>query len=369
MKILGNWQAVVILIASTIPLFQTEQAVAEEPMLSLAALEAGLASHPPHLGDQSERQPLVDALDAWVNRPDTVYWDNEPTRANREFFQYYLGRIQKVLNEVQAEKVESGVMIWKLYSSGLIVKTPETVFAIDVVEGPFKKIDRSPADDAEYLFKWTPAMRAQFAETVDTLFITHRHYDHTSYALVKELIAHEKTVVVPEDLKERTWKRQPFYEQLTVLGEKPVYTIGQLQVRVFHAVQAMQRNAENKYYVLDTDPDHNVYLIRTKDGTTFLHNGDNRGIHFMPWLKSAILQGWKPDVWFKILAWPKGVIQEIASVTDPLIIPAHEYEMGHKPKYGTSKLGHYFRGEYKRWMEAERLVVLTWGEKLRFEKL
>ncbi len=38
----------------------------------------------------------------------------------------------------------------------------------------------------------------------------------------------------------------------------------------------MQRNDAGDYYILPTDPEHNVYLIRATDGFTFLHNGDNR---------------------------------------------------------------------------------------------
>jgi len=334
--------------------------MADEPVLPLSTIEAGLARHPPRLGDQTVRQPFVAALDAWVNRADTVYWTNVPRESNPDLFQYYILHMQKVLGEVATEKVRSGVVIWKLYSSGFLVKTPQTVFAIDVVEGPFKKIDRSPADVPDFLFQWTPKMRKRFAETVDVLFISHRHYDHTSFALVQAMLAEKKTVVAPRELKERFWKNHPFAKQITVLDHALVHKAGKLTVRVFAAVQAMKRDSQNQYLLSDSDPQHNVYLIRTQDGTTFLHNGDNRGVSFVPWLKEARAQGWNPDVWFKIMSWPRKLVQQVDSVTTPILSPGHEYGMGHKPKYGTNKLAHFFTGAHRRRMQAQRLVVMTW---------
>ena len=176
--------------------------------LPLNRIEQGLAAHPPHAGDNADRAPYYEALDQWVSRPDAVYWDLKPETSNPDLHAYYIRAIEKALREAAAEKVESGATIWKLYSSGFLVKTREAVFAFDAIEGPFKSIDKSPDDEAGYAFRWTPQMRRRFAELVDVLFISHQHYDHTSYALVRELTRLRKTVVVPADLK-RSGNRNP----------------------------------------------------------------------------------------------------------------------------------------------------------------
>lgn len=334
--------------------------------MPLDELARGLAAHPPRLGDPSDRLPYIKALDGWATRPDTVYWDGNPRTANREFHAYYRRAIERALTEAEKTKVTSRAVVWKLYSSGFLVKTPRTVFAFDAVEGPFKDIRKSPEDVPEFIFHWTPAMRKKFAGLVDALFITHRHYDHTSYALARALAARGKTVVVPKDIRE-IWKAEPFAGKLRVLEGGKDHKIGRLTVRTFDAVQAMKRDGRNNYLISPTDPKHNVYLVRAPNGMTVLHNGDNRGRDFTPWLGEAFKDGWEPEVWFKIMGWPRDVISSVERFVKPVLIPGHEYEMGHKPKYGANTLARTLTGYGRQRARENRFVVLTWGEKIAFD--
>jgi hypothetical protein len=347
---------------------------ADDALMPLAEIEKTLTEHPPALhtdspaANQFWRLPAINGLEGWLKDPHTTYWTKKPEESNPEFFAYYLKRMITLLDEVESQTVTKGAVVWKLYSSGFLVTTPDTVFAVDAVEGPFKHIDRSPADEPDYIFKWTPEMRKRFAKVVDVMFITHQHYDHTSFALVSEMVAAGKTVVVPNDLKVRNWKSRPFVDKLTTMKEDVTNKVGKLDVRVFIAVQSMQRNEANEYYVKDTDPDHNVYLIRTPGGLTFLHNGDNRGINFIPWLREQVADDWNPDIWFKIITWPRKIISEVNAIASPLMIPGHEYEMGHKPKYGTNKLSNFFRGINGQFIKDGKMVVITWGEQIAVDK-
>lgn len=333
----------------------------------LSDIESGLRKHPPAPGLLKEREPLIAGLESWIDRDDAVYWDLNPETANPELFAYYLRSIQRALNEAETIEVTSGAVVWKLYSSGFLIKTPDTIFAIDAVEGPFKTLSRSPEEEEGYLFHWTPEMRQQFGKMVDTLFITHRHYDHASFALASAVGAAGNTIVVPFEFKEEIWNNAPFAAQLKTIEPETETPFGHLTVLSFQAVQSMNRDDEGNYFISATDPEHNVYLIRATDGFTVLHNGDNRGREFTPWLEEAVAQGWEPDVWFKITAWPSKLVNKVMEITHPVVIPGHEWEFGHKPKYGTSKLLSFYKSQGLKLAPKGKILLLTWGEQYHFK--
>lgn len=335
--------------------------------LALADIERGLAANPPLLGDtEGKRGPFIAALDEWVQRPDTIYWDGKAETAHAEFLAYYQRRIDQALKEAEEAKVTQGAAIWKLYSSGYLVKTPTGAFAFDVGEGPFKSLKGKPEDQAGFQFHWTSAMRQRLAKLIDALFLTHQHYDHLSYAVVAEVARAGKKIVAPPDLK-NIWKQQPFAAQVQTLEPDQDHAVGPLTVRTFQAVQAMNREADGSWLIKDTDPQHYVYLVRDRAGTSFLHNGDNRGKPFLPWLKQALADGWKLHVWFRILGWPSTVIADVETLADPIVMPGHEWEMGHKPKYQPSLLGNFYKSMVVGKAAKKRYVVLTWGERLNVD--
>ncbi len=330
--------------------------------IPLAKIAAGLAEHPPRLGDNSARGPYIKALDDWAARPDTIYWDKNPDTANPDYYRYYLHCIINTLQEASKTQADSGATVWKLYSSGFLVKTPTTTFAIDVVEGPYKNIKGSPEDDPDYIFKWTEPMRQEFAGLVDVMFITHWHYDHISYALIEDLVEAGKTVVVPQQLKD-FWKEESFASRLTVLEPGIDRPIAGLAVRVHNGVQYMVKDDEGNYISSEQhDAENNVYLIRSGDGPTFHHHGDNRGRSYEDWMRKTLDDGWTVDVWLT-----KTIIPEIGKIIRPIIVPSHEHEMGHKPKHGLRRLAPWHDSFMKGRYEEKKAVILTWGESVRFD--
>jgi len=335
--------------------------------MPLDEIRQGLLDHPPQIGNDSARLPYFKALDTWALAPDTVYWNGNTDTMHPKYLAYYLTAIRKVLDEARDTSVDSGAAVWKLYSSGVLVRTSEAVFAIDAVEGPFKPIDRSPADVPDHIFHWTPEMRAAFAETVDVLFITHWHYDHASFALVREMIEAGKTVVAPQQLQDH-WRKHPFAARITTLSEGLDYRIGALTVRVCDGAQYMRTDDEGEWIsVPKHDAQNNIYLIRGKDCPTFMHNGDNRGRSFLPWLEEALADGWEPDLWFLGVVWPKTLIADLEVLAQPIVMPVHDHELGHKPDYGVNKLWDMYHGLGKERLEAKRGLVLSWGERVRID--
>jgi hypothetical protein len=358
------------LVILTLAAMITSSAAIAEPatkLMPLADIRQGLSDHPPVLGDNSARLPYFKALDEWALAPDTVYWDGNRDTMNTEYLDYYLTAIRRVLDEARDMSVDSGALIWKLYSSGVLVRTPEAVFAIDAVEGPFKSITRSPDDVPEHIFHWTPEMRTAFTETVDILFITHWHYDHASFALVRAMIEAGKTVVAPQQLQDH-WRAHPFAARITTLNPGLDYRVGALSVRIFDGVQYMRTNEKGEWIsVANCDVQNNVYLIRGKDSPTFMHNGDNRGRSFLPWLEESLAAGWTPNVWFLGVIWPRTLIADLEEITQPIVLPVHEHELGHKPDYGVNQLWNMYHGVGKERFEAGRGLIMSWGERVRVD--
>jgi len=349
--------------AAALAVFAWTACAQGEELMALEEIEKGLESAPPHLGDNADREEYYRALDEWALAPDTIYWDGKEETANPDLLAYYLRRMNKALEEAETTEVKAGATVWKLYSSGFLVRTAECVFAVDAVEGPFKDIDGSPEDAAEFKFKWTDGMRKRFAELADVLFVTHWHYDHASFALAKAMIEAGKVVVVPQQLKEH-WQRNEFASKLTVLEPDTDESVGTLTVRIFDGVQYMRNDeAGNWVSVPKYDAQNNVYLIRTREGITFLHHGDNRGKHFAGWLEEAAAEGWNVDMWFVPIHWPKSMIPDVEKIVQPILVPCHEYEFGHKPTHGVITIMPHYKGSFRRFFEKGRAARLTWGEK------
>ena len=328
----------------------------------LSEIERHLNANPPKLGYQPERAAIFKQLDAWALAPDTVYHDMKPETSSAEFHAFYLRRINKALREIGETEVRKGAVIWKMYSSGVVVKSAEGVFAFDVVEGPLKSIHKSPADYPAFVFKWTPEMRQRYAQLVDVHMVTHWHYDHASYALCRALGEAGKIVVVPEQLA-RVWTPKMPASSLRVVEEQVDLQVGRFTVQVFDGVQAMTLNEQKEWVVGKHYAQNNIYWVRA-GGVQFMHKGDHRGKPWYDWLAKLKAEGKGIDVFFSMVNWPRDMHGHITRELDPIIIPVHEHEVGHKPRHGVSQLANHYRGLGQSRLKKGKGTVLAWGERL-----
>ncbi len=79
----------------------------------------------------------------------------------------------KAYDDIIRTRVESGLAVWLLYNMGFVFKTPEACFGVDIC-----------LHDA-----------ARFSDTLDFLLVTHSHPDHSTKALVREMLARGKPVL------------------------------------------------------------------------------------------------------------------------------------------------------------------------------
>jgi L-ascorbate metabolism protein UlaG (beta-lactamase superfamily) len=332
---------------------------------NLDELREALLKTPVTPQNQERRRALLECLDTFLRRPDSER--SEPV------VRHYQTMIDHALDEISAERVEAGVTVWKFYSSSLVIKTPKTVFGIDLDErpggpGPTRGGESSKVAALENSpFRMTAQQRGRLASLVNISFHTHRHHDHIDYTITEELLKVGKTVVVPQDIR-TMWTDTPIASKLTVLegaagSKRPV---GDLKVEVLLSQQWMSADHRSGSCPC------NAYLITTDNGINVLVKGDiNDGNDLMPWLQQIKARREVIDLYVSShFFWPGQDAQpQIESLFDPFIIPGHEYEFTHrKPGQWGSGTGSYklLFERCRTAIERGRCVILSWGEKYHY---
>ncbi len=339
------------------------------------AIAAALDKARPVVPMTEARREALRALDAWIARPSSERL--EPVIA------YYQAAVDRALDTLEKERVKSGLRIFQLYSSSVIVQTPETVFAFDLDQGIHtramarasdaasegeKKVMTAGAAKSERSagsrpsFYLTEAQVARVAALVDYSFHTHEHDDHIDLELTQALLAKGKTVVVTESNKEN-WKSFPWAAKLTVLDQtvKEPIQVGPLKVDVL-------RDFQWNNYMHTSGMPCNAYVVTTPGGLAVMTKGDiNCGLQLLGWLSLLKNRGQRIDVVTGSVIFWRGVHvpAEWDALFKPLWLPGHCWEFGHRRK--DQRKGNCLSFELS-WCWArdvagpERTQVLSWGE-------
>lgn len=317
------------------------------------AVAAALAAAPPTAPITEARQQALRKLDGWIARPSS---DQE-----KALIEYYRAAVDRALDTLAKEKVVSGIRIFQLYSSSVIVQTPETVFAIDLDQGPNKNISQTPAKEGT-AFCMTDAQIAKLAANVQYSFHTHEHSDHVDYQITRALLDAGKTVIVTQSNKEM-WKKEPWVEKLVVLDQtldSPT-KVGPLKVCVLHDFQW-----SNSDHTRGTPC--NALVVETPGGLNVMTKGDiNCGLQLYGWLSLLAKRGVKVDVVVGSTIFWRGVnvLPEWDALLTPLWLPGHLWEFEHRsddePKGNCAAYTEGWR--FVRNASASANVeVLSWGE-------
>jgi L-ascorbate metabolism protein UlaG (beta-lactamase superfamily) len=311
-----------------------------------SAITAGLAAAKPAVPMTEARQKALTALDVWLAQPKSY--------RDASHIAYYQAAVSRALDTLEQKKVTSGVRIFQLYSSSIIVQTPETVFAFDLDQGPNEDMNKTPAGEG-MPFCLTDAQIARIASLVTYSFHTHAHSDHIDFQLTQALLDAGKTVIVTEDNK-TMWKQYPWAEKLTVLEQtvKAPVQVGPLKVDVLWDHQWGQA-----LHTSGTPCD--AFVVQTPGGVTVMTKGDiNCGLQMMGWLHILTQRGVRVDVVVGSQVFWKGVntFAEWNALLKPLWLPGHAWEFEHsKP---LTYVGAWEAA--RRESGSENVQVLSWGE-------
>lgn len=324
----------------------------------LDAVWQGILANPPAREHTEARQEALKALDERLMQPDSE-------RA-QDVIAYYHRAINRALDVLESERPARGIRLFQLYSSSVIVQTPETVFAIDLDQGPHDNRSRAGAEDGAE-FGLTPEHIARLARLVDIAFHTHEHDDHIDYEITKALCENGKTVVVTASNKRRC-QDEPWAGKLVVLEQTVAqpHTVGVLTVDVLHDYQW-----DNEEHTSGTPC--NAYLITTPGGTSVLSKGDiNCGLRLYGWLQILAANGRHVDLITGSPGFWRGVntAREIDALFSPVWAIGHVWEFTHraagKPGGAT---GTYTANLLmtRHLIQKGAPIVLSWGEDIVLE--
>jgi hypothetical protein len=267
---------------------------------------------------------------------------------------YYRVRIDQVLDQVESEEVTSGVAIWKLYSSGFVIKTPLTILGVDICEGP----NEDMFGKQEIPFRFTPEQRERLAGLVEYSFHTHHHYDHLSHPLVGQIAERGGKIFVTAQHR-KLWKEEPFFDKLRLLDpEAEILEIGPLQVRVFHGHQGSD---ECNAYLITTDSQVNLWV----KGDIF--DGDEYA-GFLERLKrdDAKIDLYLSTCWTKR---GKNIVDETRRLFDPVFLPAHEWEFTHRSSGKPGKATQSYTEHCDLFSPGDgKAAILSWGDRMLFRR-
>lgn len=316
--------------------------------INLDHLRTALLMTPATPTNDKQRCSLLASLDACLGEPSSEY--------SEHVINHYRTMIDHALDEIATEIVVQGVTVWKFYSSSMVIKTPKTVFGIDLI-GP-SYFDHGLGMSAQ--------QRTRLAKLVDVSFHTHAHGDHIEHALTEELFKAGKMVVVPDDIREK-WRDKSTAAKFTVLNPESgrKHTVGSLKVEVF---ASWQLDASGKQWC-----PCNAYLVTTDNRVNVLFKGDiNNGNDLLPWLNQIKSRGDTVDLYVSSpFFWMGGsdTLSKINTLFNPFIIPGHEFEFGHRSVgtagAGTGSYTSYIQ-TFQKEIEQQRCAILSWGEKFHY---
>ena len=263
-----------------------------------------LKTHPPKEENKEIREaallildyPLhVDASSKGADPKLRMAWQEALTN-------YYKAGTTQAIKEIQSEKPGNGLIIWKMYNMGFVVKSKNHSIGFDIVS------DMGRALDSKQI--------AALAKKLDILFISHAHGDHISFELIKTMAKAGKKIVMPASVGQALKLDEKNLVQLYDNSKQSTDMDG-MKILSFPGKQDQL--------------DCSVYVV-SLDGFTVSHNGDNmRGEIYQ-----EIARGSQIDV---LLAncW-SGMRGYIETTKPKMVISGHENELGHEVSHRESYL-------------------------------
>jgi L-ascorbate metabolism protein UlaG (beta-lactamase superfamily) len=306
----------------------------------LDTIQAILAKNSPTVMPENRERVMAKLLmDAVFHEHFAVY--RKPVQ---EFFR---SRVDQVIRELETTKVEKGVRIWKVYNMAFIARTKTVTIAFDLVSG----ITSSSSD-----FAMSAEQIDRLARQCDVLLITHRHPDHADKAVAERFLVLNLPVVAPEQV----WKDDPIRAKITNM-ERSADKIQKLKLKQNVLDVVVFPGHQMKSI------DNNVYRVKTPEGITLVHNGDqiNEGDFMEDWdWIDQVAKNYRVDV-LMTNAWTMDIMRLVKGFNPKLVMPGHEIEMGHTvwdrlPFWGDDAYLGLNYAELKK--SKYPVVVTTWGE-------
>lgn len=277
----------------------------------LGLIRETLLLHPPNTGDPAIREHTIMTLDEILKV--------ESSRDSSNVFEFYSSMMQKVSDEIQDE-VFDGIRIWMMYNHGFIIKTPQSTFAFDLIDG---------------YSGWQIVRNYELPDNVvnriDVLFISHEHKDHTDELLIQKIKDNGRLVI-------------------NTVENEPILTNG-LHVQTHLGLHSV----ENR-----------IFEVTTANGYKIVHTGDNQTSEALPDIENTdvlLLNAWVNESGTTYTS--VGMKNCINKLKPALMIPGHIHELWHDADSRAVYKWSYFidNGSLP-----SSIQVMAWGEVLDFTR-
>ena len=321
----------------------------------------------PDSSDADARQAFLLSLDVFIqNRyqelPKFVEYS---VYMGRNFASWSLVRllrmqVQRIIMEIRETTVESGIVVWRVYNEGFIVKTHNLTLGFDVA-----------------CTSWLCPEIAEFADLVDLLFVSHLHNDHADSEVLSRAAARGVKIIVPGPELERV---AMYLTNLPLNASQyvPVYegepiNVSGVQVRAFPGPHSILNYA---------------YLVELPDGLRLLHMGDTEHFGNLTWVDdlanekqidiafihtAALTNVPREAIRIPILAkrhekLPLGRPFSETPLKPKIIVPMHENELGHRFAWiSTWNLHLTYQQLDELNSSTTQVVVLAWGQRISLD--
>lgn len=311
------------------------------PPLSSSGLKnvfATLDSMPPESFDTAqERLEALFLLDRFLANARS---ENTPILGD-----LYRKRGEKVLREIMDYK-GNVPRLWKLYSSGIIIKSGEDVLAYDLTDGCESHPFSCRLNLGDELIK-------AFAKVITAYFATHEHSDHFTPLLADELLQQGKTVLTTESAV-KFWCLPEYCnaEKYSFPGMHP-----------FHSFQLPSSGARGPGIGVP----NTAFLQELPTGNLFVKGDIYTDKEILEAVACYDQQGLTVD--FAPLSsyhiQPTSMTDELLKRDCSLFFPIHEWEFSHRPygkEGGATQSYEFLAGEFAPCAALGRRRLLTWGE-------
>jgi L-ascorbate metabolism protein UlaG (beta-lactamase superfamily) len=247
----------------------------QAPKNEIFQIQETLLNNPPNQGDSAIREQTILELDEILK--------DESLRNSNEVFDFYKSMMEKVNNEINDE-VNDGIRIWIMYNHGFIIKTPENVFAIDLVDG-YSVWQSSRAYH----------LPDQLVNKIDVLFISHRHQDHKDNTIINQINNNGGQVIQTNDVN-----------SMIIRG---------LDIKLHEGLHS----------------DFNlIFEITTENGYKIVHTGDNNTSRTLPDIYAVdllLLNSWVNENGYTSAV--EGMRNCMDKLMPSVMIPGHIQELSH----------------------------------------
>jgi len=320
--------------------------IREEPSWvapALADVDAALRANPPVFPPTLARQEALMALDGPLHL----------VHANRfeSVRRFYLDRIGRAIEQIENTRVSQGAAIWRLYNSGMVLRTASVTIGCDLVRG-WRETAGSPA--CELSDEWA----RRLSEQIDVMTVSHAHEDHLDEPLRDLLLARGVPIIVPPGVYEGLVDNRRIICPRRVGPRAAANQVHRLRPLALAGGRELRLNP---YPGHQGELPNNMCLFATAEGMSFLHTGDQSTNQDWEWI-DQIREHHDVDV-MMVNTWTNDPWRLIDGVDPRLVLSMHESEMTHTPNHRESNWSTY---RVFRMREDRPAHVLAWGESLTY---